>query len=301
MIKRFLFIWVLVLPLVLFAQTERDVRSIFRYHIDWGQNTKKMIMKVAVPLDIENRQEIYKISFSQMPDTIYETDGNRYAEYIFTQKPDSDIFMVAYERLLEADYETLKKAKRKTVISATELGRYLQNEKYLEKDAENIHKKALELKKKTVNKTVANICKFVHNNIEYEVVSTQDTIGAERTLKNRKGDCTEFSDLFVALCRADSIPARIVKGLTTFWGKNSTPSHSWAEVFLEGIGWVSVDPTHNDDFKIFDNKYLVLSRSRNDKVLGYGASFSYRYWTNQLMKPTVTQVLYFDNVRFKME
>jgi len=49
----------------------------------------------------------------------------------------------------------------------------------------------------------------------------------------------------------------------------------------------------NEDFKVFDNKYLTLSRHRNDKVLGIGFSCYYSYWGDRpSIKPTT---LFFNN------
>lgn len=45
----------------------------------------------------------------------------------------------------------------------------------------------------------------------------------ERALADRRGDCEEMSAVFVALCRAAGIPARLV------W----VPNHNWAEFYLE--------------------------------------------------------------------
>jgi len=57
----------------------------------------------------------------------------------------------------------------------------------------------------------------------------------QTALETRQGDCQEMSALFVALCRAAGIPARLV------W----VPNHNWSEFFLvdqEGAGhWI---PAH---------------------------------------------------------
>ncbi|MDR6225756.1 transglutaminase-like domain-containing protein [Desmospora profundinema] len=57
-------------------------------------------------------------------------------------------------------------------------------------------------------------------------------------LRNKKGDCGEFSFLYAALCRAQNIPCRTVVGAFAM-GKHH--AHVWNEVFLEERGWVPVD------------------------------------------------------------
>ncbi len=62
--------------------------------------------------------------------------------------------------------------------------------------------------------------------------------GVNKVLEQRFGHCWDFSDLFITLCRASGIPARQVLG----W-LHESEGHVWAEVHLDGIGWMQVDPT----------------------------------------------------------
>ena len=65
---------------------------------------------------------------------------------------------------------------------------------------------------------------------------------------HREGTCGVFSSAFVVLARSVGIPARVVSG----WSINpvadqqqvrSDQAHQWAEVALQGVGWVTFDPT----------------------------------------------------------
>jgi transglutaminase-like putative cysteine protease len=73
----------------------------------------------------------------------------------------------------------------------------------------------------------------------------QKAVGALNALKAGIGDCTEYSCLFCALCRAGGVPARRV-AVFNFGAKNeitdNEPNHDTAEVFLSTHGWVPVDP-----------------------------------------------------------
>ncbi|MEO5566525.1 MAG: DUF3488 and transglutaminase-like domain-containing protein [Luteimonas sp.] len=67
----------------------------------------------------------------------------------------------------------------------------------------------------------------------------------------RAGFCEHFSSAFVVLMRAAGIPARIVTGyvggyrnpIGNYWLVRNSDAHAWAEVWLQGRGWVRVDPT----------------------------------------------------------
>lgn len=52
-------------------------------------------------------------------------------------------------------------------------------------------------------------------------------------------DCQLMAALFISLCRACQIPARLVSGLVLY--EPAPTSHYWAEVWLDGMGWRTVD------------------------------------------------------------
>ena len=65
---------------------------------------------------------------------------------------------------------------------------------------------------------------------------------------HREGTCGVFSSAFTVMARAVGVPARVVAG----WAIVPTPevqtvfsdsAHQWAEIALEGIGWVAVEAT----------------------------------------------------------
>jgi len=67
----------------------------------------------------------------------------------------------------------------------------------------------------------------------------------------KQGFCEHFSSAFVILMRAAGIPSRVVTGYAGgyrnpfggYWIVRNQDAHAWAEVWLDGRGWVRVDPT----------------------------------------------------------
>lgn len=67
----------------------------------------------------------------------------------------------------------------------------------------------------------------------------------------KAGFCEHFSGAFVVLMRSSGIPARVVTGYVggyrnpvgDYWLVRRSDAHAWAEVWLDGRGWVRVDPT----------------------------------------------------------
>jgi transglutaminase-like putative cysteine protease len=67
----------------------------------------------------------------------------------------------------------------------------------------------------------------------------------------KKGFCEHFASAFTVLVRAAGIPARVVTGyqggeyneMGEYLLVRQSDAHAWSEVWLEGQGWVRVDPT----------------------------------------------------------
>ncbi|MEN6627636.1 MAG: DUF3488 and transglutaminase-like domain-containing protein [Candidatus Sumerlaeia bacterium] len=69
--------------------------------------------------------------------------------------------------------------------------------------------------------------------------------------KTRRGHCEYFASAFVLMLRAQRIPSRVVLGFHTnelYPNRNvfivrQSCAHAWAEVWLNGYGWMTIDPT----------------------------------------------------------
>jgi transglutaminase-like putative cysteine protease len=67
----------------------------------------------------------------------------------------------------------------------------------------------------------------------------------------RRGFCEHYASAFAALARAAGIPARVVTGYQggtlnpygDYWIVRQSDAHAWDEVWIEGRGWVRIDPT----------------------------------------------------------
>ncbi|MBT6891152.1 MAG: DUF3488 domain-containing transglutaminase family protein [Gammaproteobacteria bacterium] len=81
-------------------------------------------------------------------------------------------------------------------------------------------------------------------------ILTGDTID-EFLVSSRRGFCEHFASSFVYLMRRGGLPARIVVGYQggeynrrgNYVAVHQFDAHAWSEVWLEGRGWVRVDPT----------------------------------------------------------
>jgi transglutaminase-like putative cysteine protease len=69
---------------------------------------------------------------------------------------------------------------------------------------------------------------------------------------NQKGYCEQFAGSFAAMSRSIGIPSRVVVGFTkgnqdryepTLFQVNGEHAHAWVELWFDGFGWVTFDPT----------------------------------------------------------
>ena len=108
---------------------------------------------------------------------------------------------------------------------------------------------------------------YVVETAHYQIVGR--FLGAKGLLTNGGGECGDFASLFIALSRAKGIPARSVVGYWAITGIGQ--SHVWAEFYIEGIGWIPVDPTigqqsaSNKDYYFgnMDNQRVILEKGFN--------------------------------------
>ena len=62
------------------------------------------------------------------------------------------------------------------------------------------------------------------------------TRSALDTLRQKRGTCSEYANLFIAIMRSEGIPARIITG-RIYEGSY----HAWAEIWLADRGWIPVE------------------------------------------------------------
>ena len=116
---------------------------------------------------------------------------------------------------------------------------------------------------------VINAYKYPSKHIVYQV---QPATTALTALKTKKGDCTEYAMMFVAICRAMGIPSRVIslfnfKKRTKF----SNPNHNEAEIYIPKLGWMPIYSNLGQGSE--NNEYSPGSISDTNIV------YSYNVWT----------------------
>jgi transglutaminase-like putative cysteine protease len=87
------------------------------------------------------------------------------------------------------------------------------------------------------------IMRFVHGYLAYESKSTHVHTHMRDVLAERRGVCQDFAHVMLGFCRSVKIPALYVSGYLAT--ESASATHAWVEVFIPGLGWRALDPTHN--------------------------------------------------------
>lgn len=249
---------------------EVPFRLLLKYQVACDTACTRFRCIIQLPMSVDGLQQITSCRFSPTPDSVYTLDGNSYAHYTIDRPNPSEELQVKLTGLLHKTDYTAMRRKR---VPSQDVSAYLQAEKWIESDSVEIREWAASLKGGSVKKTVDNIFTFVSKCGTYAYSTSAQ--GALEMLRRRKGDCTEYSDLFVALCRACGIPARVASGVNSLGHYSIT--HSWAEVYMEPHGWVMFDPTPGNKatFQRAVCPYVRFTTMRFNPHLGGG--YFYRY------------------------
>ncbi len=110
-------------------------------------------------------------------------------------------------------------------------------------------------KEESVYERVLFLMNAIHRDFEYKKGTTDVFTTAEDAMKLHAGVCQDFAHVFLALLRAEKIPARYVVGMIDEEGE----SHAWVEALCGGY-WYGFDPTNN---LLVNDNYVKISHGRD--------------------------------------
>jgi len=255
----------------------------FNFKLDYrlkNEEDSTIIESIAIPPDT-NYQTVYFDSIIPQPmDVRVNEDGNWLAFYEVPAKGELKIQVKG-----KTDVFPQPKNSEKNPVPDND---FLKSTKYWEANNPKITELSSQLK------TPENIYKFVVDTLSYDFQDIKNgTIrtGSVGALDNPEAStCSQFTDLFIALCRASGIPAREVVGYAYTdneqikqISEESDLLHSWPEYFdTHRSVWVAIDPTWGnttgglDYFNKFDMAHFAfVIHGKNDLLpLPPGASLN---------------------------
>ena len=114
----------------------------------------------------------------------------------------------------------------------------------------------------------------------------------EFLFETKAGFCEHYSSSFTFMLRAAGIPARVVAGYQggepsrngNVWEVRQMDAHAWTEVWLEGQGWVRVDPTAFVAPERVEQGMNTMTEQQGAAIFGNGASAQISYQQYQMLQ-----------------
>lgn len=242
-------------------------------------DTTSVTLTVVIPGDWRGRQALRRESFAPEPKQVLAEAGVRYAVFELAGPGKREPIAIRIDSELDLLPPAVGVPKpKKGEDDGGRAAEWLQAEPFVESDDPKVVAVAKRLRGKQPPELVRQATRTVLDELSFGGFSPT-ALGASKALEQKRGDCSEYSDLLVALLRARQVPARHVQGFTTDW--TDTPKHSWVEAHVKGTGWTMLDPTRADsDPEALTGpraNYVWLSPRRNDERLAGHHYYRYTY------------------------
>ena len=239
---------------------ERHVKSIYSIQNRTSHVIQNAILTIRSPSDGAISNGNLKIAASHGYTMQSEANGNNTLKVTLPPLPPFSI------ELVRIDFEMTLTSKAITAKEASS-NKYLEPTRYVQAAHPSVKRLAVKLKQKGQVKYALALYDWVSQNVRYEGFLKRER-GALYALTKKRGDCTEYMDLFVALCRAAGIPARCVGGYVASSDGPLSPSdyHNWAE-FFDGNSWQIADPQKRR-FMSHQEEYIAIVKYSGSEILG---------------------------------
>ena len=118
------------------------------------------------------------------------------------------------------------------------------------------------------------VFEFVENYLTYQPFDEEHS--ALWAYNNRVGDCSEFTHLFSALCRAAGIPTKFVSAYgynPQVGGDLRAQGHAFAFIFLPGVEWTPMDLTWEypqGEFAMLNKDHIITFTSYGSNLVRNG-------------------------------
>lgn len=234
------------------------------YHLHNPESTPGLY-SIAFPPDT-SFQRVFYHQIKPAPQNItLDSDGNWLGLYRLEPEETQNIIAKGQIQIFSQPQDYYPKP------SPESLNLSLQPQEFWESDKSQIAEIAQDLK------SAEAIYRFVVNRLDYDyskIEKSPPRKGALKALNEPQTSiCMEFTDLFIALCRAAGIPAREINGFAYTTNPKLKPLslvvdvlHSWPEYWHEEKKlWLPVDPTWEkstggrDYFYKFDLNHVVFA------------------------------------------
>jgi len=207
---------------------------------------------LAVPEERPNQKPEGEVRFEPAPSNfVVDQWGQKYARFAATDLGAGKsirVTMKLQESLYAVRYHIDPSSVKPMTNLPADVKRYLADGSKLGIRHPTIVKAASEAVGKETSPywKMRKIAKYIQDKMHYELAGGWNI--APTVLERGSGSCSEYTFVFLAMCRAAGIPARYVGSVVVRGDDASTDDvfHRWAEVYMPGLGWIPADVQHGD-------------------------------------------------------
>ena len=247
---------------------------------------KELDIYLAIPQNSYHQALEHELVYSSSakPEFVKDKWGQPYAEFHFDSVPSGGVAKASYQVTAEM-YETRYFIRPEMTYGADSFSREISH-KFLEDDTNyDINNSVIQNAVKSAIGEETNqywkarkIYHWIIDHLSYELDG--GWYAAPKVIENGKGSCSEYTFVFIAMCRAAGIPARYDGAIALRGDRTSKDNvfHRWCEIYLPPYGWIPVDPSGGDtpspegqanNFGCVSNSYLVTTSGAGSDLIGW--------------------------------
>ena len=273
------------------SQREYDVHQRVALVNEGSGAPEKQNIWIALIGDFPPYQEVKSMEISPIDyQLVIDEYGNHYAEFDFSGQPGGST------RTVDLEYRVVVNELAYDLSSCQGelLNDFIKPEVHIESANPQIVSLADHLAqgKDTLCEQVRAFYDYIDKNLTYTL--NGENWGAQAALGPMGADCTEYTDLLVALSRSRGIPARYFEGLLYLENgsdSNTKIEHAWPDVYLPSVGWTALDPTlgrvpanHVSYFAHYTPDHIIVTLGVNPSVLRGSSYWTHLYWPGDSTK-----------------
>ncbi len=284
----------------IFTQLEEKTEQLEFIHQvrNYGPDSVKTLdVYLAIPQNRNSQKLLDPIRFDPDPkDILSDKWGQKVAHFQFTDLAATDfttVTMLASAKLYQVQYFVFpNKVGALDDIPEEIRDKYLVDDTKFSLESPVIQRAVKEAVGDETNPywIGRKIFNYVLAHMEYELSGGWNI--APTVLERGNGSCSEYSFVYIAMCRAASLPARyagsiVIRGDDASW---DNVFHRWVEIYLPNYGWLPVDPSRGDSewpsaransFGFLNNRFLITTiGGGGSEYLEWGYNANER-WTSK--------------------
>jgi outer membrane protein assembly factor BamB len=255
---------------------------------NYGPGTvRDLNIYIAIPENSPRQELISPLAYSSSVIHQVKTDqwGQKVAKFHFKEVKQGEMVSASYQVSAKV-YDYWQFVRPEKLGELKDIPKDIKK-KYLKNDTKfDFHSKTIReaIKKSIGDETnpywkMRKIFRYIINNMYYELAGGWNI--APAVLERGNGSCSEYSFVFIAMCRAAGLPARYAGSVVQRGDLASEDEvfHRWCEVYLPGYGWYAIDPSGGDsEVPEAQTKYIGHVSSRFLVTTKGGGGSRYLGW-----------------------